>query len=39
LEGDSVKKKEIAKAALSLAGDESSYVTGYNLSVNGGMRL
>jgi 3-oxoacyl-[acyl-carrier protein] reductase len=31
--------KEIAKAALFLAGDESSYVTGHNLSVNGGMRL
>lgn len=30
---------EIAKAALFLASDESSYVTAHNLSVNGGMRL
>ena len=30
---------EIANAILFLAGDESSYITGHNLSVNGGMRL
>ncbi|MCL2377503.1 MAG: 3-oxoacyl-ACP reductase FabG [Defluviitaleaceae bacterium] len=30
---------EIAKTAVFLAGDESSYVTGHILSVNGGMRL
>lgn len=30
---------EIANAALFLAGEESSYVTGHVLSVNGGMRL
>lgn len=31
--------KEIANAALFLASNEASYITGHNLSVNGGMRL
>jgi 3-oxoacyl-[acyl-carrier protein] reductase len=30
---------EIANVALFLASEESSYITGHNLSVNGGMRL
>lgn len=31
--------EDVAKAALFLASDDSSYITAHNLSVNGGMRL
>ncbi|MCL2216785.1 MAG: 3-oxoacyl-ACP reductase FabG [Defluviitaleaceae bacterium] len=31
--------EEVAQAVLFLAGDESAYITGHTLSVNGGMRL
>ena len=31
--------KEIAEVALFLAGEESSYITGQTINVNGGMRL
>ncbi len=37
--GRLAEPKEIANAALFLASDEASYITGHNLSVNGGMRL
>ncbi len=37
--GRLAQPEEIAKVALFLASDDASYVTGHNLSVNGGMRL
>ncbi len=37
--GRLAQPEEIAKSALFLASDDASYVTGHNLSVNGGMRL
>ena len=37
--GRLAKPEEIASVALFLASDDASYVTGHNLSANGGMRL